>query len=130
MERFVGIPYVELGRTYEAADCWGVLRLYYRDVRGILLPSYIEEMEGREFRRNHISPLVAGEKDQNWNEVDRPEIGDAILMRVGRDESHVGVFIGNGQMLHSEGPHPSLIERMGDMRWRSRITGYFRHCQC
>ncbi|QIO64771.1 C40 family peptidase [Rhizobium leguminosarum] len=130
MERFVGIPYVELGRTYEAADCWGVFRLYYRDVRGILLPSYLDEMEGREFRRNNISPLVATEKEHNWDQVDRPETGDAILMRVGRDESHVGVFIGNGQMLHSEGPHPSQIERMGDMRWRSRIAGYFRYRSC
>jgi len=130
MERFVGIPYAPHGRSYEGADCWGILFLYYRDVLGVAIPSYSVEMRDVEFHRHEISQLVAAEKGQHWIEVDAPARGDGVLMRVGSDESHVGVFIGNGQMLHSEGPHPSQIERMGDMRWRSRITGYFRYCQC
>ncbi|MBX4944645.1 C40 family peptidase [Rhizobium binae] len=130
MERFVGIPYVPRGRTYDAADCWGVFRLFQRDVRGILLPSYVDELDDCQFHRRVFAPLVHAEKEHNWTEVDRPEFGDGILMRVGREESHIGVFIGNGQMLHSEGPHPSQIERIGDMRWRDRITGYFRYCPC
>lgn len=130
MERFIGIPYLPHGRSYDGADCWGVLFLYYRDVLGQMLPSYSAEMQDLEFHRREISRLVAAEKGHNWAEVVAPAPGDCVLMRVGRDESHVGVFLGGGRMLHSEGPHPSQIERMGDMRWRDRITGYFRYISC
>ncbi len=130
MERFVGIPYIPHGRDYDGADCWGILFLYFRDVLGTPIPSYSAEMRELEFHRHEISQLIVAEKGQQWTEVDMPASGDCVLMRVGRDESHVGVFIGGGQMLHSEGPHPSQIERIGDMRWRSRIVGYFRFSPC
>lgn len=130
MEQFVGIPYLPHGRDYDGADCWGILFLYFRDIRGTLIPSYSAEMADLDFHRREISLLIDAEKARHWEEVKRPAPGDCVLMRVGRDESHVGVFIGNGQMLHSEGPHPSQIERMCDMRWRSRIVGYFRHRPC
>ncbi|WP_434712998.1 C40 family peptidase [Rhizobium sp. YTUHZ045] len=130
MERFVGIPYVPHGRNYGGADCWGILFLYYRDVLGIQIPSYTAEMAEVDFHRHEIAQLIAAEREQQWTEVSTPAKGDCVLMRVGRDESHVGVFIGNGQMLHSEGPDPSRIERVGDMRWRNRIVGYFRYSPC
>ncbi|NKM69158.1 C40 family peptidase [Rhizobium laguerreae] len=130
MERFVGIPYVPHGRSYDGADCWGILFLYFRDVRGIEIPTYSAEMRDVEFRRREIARLVAAEKGQHWFEVEAPAPGDGVLMRVGRDESHVGIFLGGGRMLHSEGPHPSQIERMSDMRWRDRITGFFRYSPC
>ena len=130
MERFIGIPYQPHGRDYDGADCWGILYLYYRDVLGRPIPSYSAEMRELEFHRHEISQLIVSEKADHWTEVDTPESGDCVLMRVGRDESHVGVFLGGGRMLHSEGPHPSQIERMGDMRWRNRIVGYFRYLSC
>jgi len=125
-ERFVGIPYVPHGRSYEGADCWGILFLYYRDALGTPVPAYSAEMDAREFRHRDIGPLVAAERDKHWRLVDRPEPGDCVLMRAGRHDSHVGVFLGQGRMLHSEGPDPSVIDRIGDMRWRNRISGFYR----
>lgn len=123
---YVGIPYVPHGREYTGADCWGILFLYYRDVLGTPVPSYSAEMDAREFRHKDIGSLVAEEREKHWQPVTAPQPGDCILMRAGRHDSHVGVFLGQGRMLHSEGPHPSVIDRMGDMRWRSRISGFYR----
>ncbi|QND13439.1 C40 family peptidase [Rhizobium leguminosarum bv. trifolii] len=126
MERFIGIPYVQHGRGYDGADCWGILYLYYRDVLGILVPTYVAEMEARRFDRRDIGPLMKAERERDWVQIETPAIGDCVLMRAGRHDSHVGVFLGAGRMLHSEGPHPSQIERMADVRWRDRITGFYR----
>lgn len=126
MEQFIGIPYVPHGRDYTGADCWGVLFLYYRDRLGISVPSYSAEMDARDFHRSSIGPLIAEERENHWHLVDAPQAGDCVLMRAGRHDSHVGVFLGHGLMLHSEGPHPSVIDRTGDMRWRSRISGFYR----
>lgn len=126
LDRFVGIPYVQNGREYEGSDCWGVVYLYYRDVLGKLIPTYSAEMEARQFTNRDIGPLLTAERDLHWHSVEHPQAGDCVLMRAGRHNSHVGIYLGNGRMLHSEGPEPSVIERVDGMRWRNRISGYYR----
>jgi cell wall-associated NlpC family hydrolase len=126
LDKFVGVPYVPNGRDYDGADCWGILYLYYRDVLGLLVPTYSAEMDARAFRRKEIAPLMAEERGRIWERVDVPQPGDGVLIRAGGHESHVGVYLGGGRMLHSEGPHPSTIERVNDMRWRNRISGFYR----
>lgn len=130
MEQFIGIPYVPHGREYTGADCWGILFLYYRDVLGTPVPAYSVEMDAREFKHSGIAPLIAAEREKHWQQVETPAVGDCVLMRAGRHDSHVGVFLGQGRMLHSEGPHPSVIDRIGDMRWRNRISGFYRFNEC
>lgn len=126
IEKFVGIPYVAHGRSYEGADCWGLLFLYYRDALGTPIPSYSAEMHDRNFHRRDIGPLMDSEIEKLWMQVDDPQPGDGILLRAGRFNSHVGVFLGSGRILHSEGPEQSVVARLDDIRLRSRVTGFFR----
>ncbi|WP_310299673.1 NlpC/P60 family protein [Rhizobium sp. BE258] len=126
LSKFVGIPYVAHGRDYDGADCWGLVYLYYRDLLGTPIPSYSVEMHEREFHRRDIGPLIDAEKEKRWLQADAPSPGDCVLLRAGRYNSHVGIFLGAGKILHSEGPEPSVVARLDDMRLRSRITGYFR----
>jgi len=126
LQRFVGVPYVAHGREYTGADCWGLLFLYYRDELGTPIPSYSSEMRERDFHRKDIGPLMDVEIERLWLQVDEPQPGDGVLLRAGRFNTHVGVFLGAGRMLHSEGPEPSVVARLDDIRLRSRITGFFR----
>lgn len=130
LDGFVGIPYVEHGRDYAGADCWGVLYLYYRDVLGVSIPSYSVELEKIPFDRAAITPVAARHKDIFWHQVQQPVAGDGVLMRVGRSETHVGIYLDRRRLLHSEGPHPSEIVRIDDIRVKSRITGFYRFNGC
>ncbi|PTM92860.1 C40 family peptidase [Mycoplana dimorpha] len=126
MDRFVGIPYVEHGRDYAGADCWGLIYLYYRDVLGRPVPSYLAEMQEREFRPRGIGPLVDAEREAHWIEATEPQQGDVVLMRNGRHHNHVGIRLIGGRLLHSDGPGPSRIERLDALHLRNRIVGFYR----
>jgi len=130
MQKLVGIPYEPHGRAYSAADCWGIVYLYYRDVLGLPIPSYVAEMQDREFRPRGIGPLVDVERERHWIEIDAPREGDVVLMRNGRHHNHVGIYLDGGRTLHAEGPGPSTIERLDAMHLRNRIVGYFRMGEC
>jgi hypothetical protein len=70
------------------------------------------------------------ERETKWRRVQSPAQGDGVLMRVGRLETHVGVYLDRGRLLHSEGPHPSEIVRIDDIRVKSRIAGFYRFNAC
>lgn len=126
INRSIGIPYVEHGRGYDGADCWGLVYLYYRDVLGRPVPSYVAEMEGREFRPRGIAPLVVAEREAHWIETTEPQEGDVVLMRNGRHHNHVGIRLDGGRLLHADGPGPSCIERLDALHIKNRIVGFFR----
>jgi cell wall-associated NlpC family hydrolase len=130
MERLVGIPYVQHGRSYDGADCWGIVFLYYRDILGRSIPSYVAEMEAREFRPRGIGPLISEERDRAWSEVSAPIAGDVVLMRTGIHHNHVGIYLAGRTTLHSEGPGLSAIERLDALHLRNRVSGFYRLLEC
>ena len=126
LDRLVGIPYAEHGRDYSGADCWGIVWLYYRDVRGIVLPDYLDEMSTVDFRRDQIGKVVTRGREEDWQQVADPRAGNVVLMRVGRQESHVGIYLDGGRVLHSEEPGDvSKIERVDAARLRNRVVGFY-----
>mgnify|MGYP003652353246 CR=1 FL=1 len=52
---------------------------------------------------------------------------DVLLFRHGRFESHVGIYVHQGVMLHMATDDQSKHERFDQGRWKARLAGYFRH---
>lgn len=123
---YVGLPYADLGRNWEGCDCWGLLRLVYERELGIQLPAYVGAYASAE-ERAEIEALVAAEEPTGpWARVTRGRPFDAILFRQGRYRAHVGILIDSGLMLHMAGEQ-AKVESWGAPRWRSRLTGLYRH---
>lgn len=130
LHRFIGIPYLQHGRDYSGADCWGLVYLFYRDALRTPIPAYLAEMQVRDFHQRDIAPLIRHEQAEHWQEAIEPAHGNCVLMRVGRLETHVGIWIDGGRVLHTEGEAGSCIARADDMRIKSRIVGFFRLKTC
>ena len=124
-ERFVGIPFVDRGRTRGGCDCYGLLRLVYEEAFGILLPSLSDDYLTAQ-DREAVRHLISGKADP-WHEVEEPDFLDGVVMSLKGVECHVGMFAGKGLVLHTG--MGVRVSRVDDIRrlTRLRVTRYMRH---
>jgi hypothetical protein len=122
---YVGIPYQNKGRDRSGVDCWGLVRLVYKQEYGVDLPSFAESYE------NSIGELIeeaVNENKESWYLTDKPETGDIILFNILGHDSHLGIYVGNNYFLHAaEGAKHSVIEKLTSVSWSRRIRGYYRY---
>lgn len=100
---YVGVPFVENGRTRDGWDCWGLVLAVYRDRLGLELPDYrwsppygpLEKLAafGVAVDRVKFLDLAAP--------IDGPEAWAIGLVRANNRPHHVGVSIGGG-VLHAQ----------------------------
>jgi len=125
-DRFVGIPYLDKGRSIVGLDCWGLLHQVFRELRGIDLPSYAERyVTGAD--RLAMARLIAGELD-DWQEIEsgKEQTFDGVLMREGKFPRHIGVVTAPGMVLHVSQGETSRIERYRSGILANRVVGFYR----
>jgi cell wall-associated NlpC family hydrolase len=126
-DEFVGIPFLDRGRTVEGADCWGLFRLALLKVAGLELPAYDEHYASCVERRANADMIQGVIGD--WQEVPAggEERFDAILMRDGRFDSHIALVTRPGRMLHTYQGGQSCVDRYLNSPFRERIVRFYRH---
>ena len=125
-EKYIGIPYAEKGRDETGADCWGLIRLIYKNELSIDLPSFSAEYDTSDNER--LEELFAQYKE-GWEPVDSPAIGDVVIFKIFGYESHIGFCIGNNQFLHIREGRDSVIESLDNAKWSKRIVGFFKYSE-
>lgn len=119
----MGIPFVNMGRAQEGADCWGLVVLVYRDQYRVRVPLYAEEAYKTE-KLEAISDLIEKNKRFYFSEIDEPGEGDIILLRYGEYSAHMGIFVGE------ECGHPYILHttRARGQSYCERLTSkVFEH---
>lgn len=124
---YVGIRYAPVGRDRSGCDCWGLVRLVYRDQAGIALPSYAGGYTDPEELAQVDALIGRARADGPWRPVDRPRPKDVALFRRGRLDSHLGIVVAPGRMLHMEGEDCAKITDYRTGRWAARLVGHYRH---
>ena len=112
LEFYVGIPFQWGGVTTAGADCWGLLRLVQQEVFGRTLPKRVTSLEAIE-RIVQPKPI----------DVAVATTGDVLVMRGANPRGfgrHVGTFVDNERILHTQEESASRIERIskGSLAWR------------
>jgi cell wall-associated NlpC family hydrolase len=125
--RYIGLPFLPHGRDRDGVDCWGLVRLVYAEQFGISLPS----MEARYCHgtdRKSISSLINRESGlwRIWK-TEEACTGDVIVLRLHGLPLHVGLVLGDGQMLHVERGIDSSIESYDGGRWAARVYGVYSY---
>lgn len=125
-DKYVGFKYREKGRVAPDLDCYGLVRLFYKEELKIDLPSFDENYEATDDER--ITDLIAQYKE-GWKKVEFPEVGDLILFRVMGRETHLGVMISSSHFIHVRENMDSVIESISTHRWNKRISGFYRYVE-
>lgn len=125
-EKYVGIPYAEKGRDITGLDCYGLVRLIYKNEYKIDLPSFSAEYTADD--NNRIQDLIAQYKE-GWESTDIPSAGDIVLFRIFGVESHVGLVISPTHFIHVRENQDSAIESLSAHKWSKRIVGFFKYSE-
>lgn len=111
-----------IGRNYNTYNCLDLVKEFYADQYGLAIKNYFEGDVVPE--RKEIECLVITNKGE-FQEVKNPEFGDIVVIKLYGYSSHIGVYIGNGQFLHSTKAAGSCIGTVS--RYSKMIEGYYRH---
>ena len=124
---YIGLPFLDHGRDRSGLDCWGLVRLVMAEQFGVALPSYAHEYQ-RTTQVDKISDLIARES-MRWKIIPAGSeaCGDTVVLRVRGKPMHVGMVMGDRQMLHIELGINSVLERYVNPRWAERIAGFYRY---
>lgn len=102
-------------------DCFGLFRELCRR-RGQNIPDHPSPVATSE-RETIINRIAAAE----WIKLDKPEPGCAVLLRIGPWVSHIGMVMENGLFVHSNSKTGITVAHLDDVRWRSRLAGFYRY---
>lgn len=111
--KLIGVPYTE-------KDCWQIAVAFYSMVFGIELAPYYQEIpkERKEAQRLVYDAI------KDFYPVSKPEFGDLLLMRMFGLECHIGVYLGNGKVLHTFEKTGCVIDSFA--KWEKVLVGCYR----
>lgn len=98
--KYIGLPYVLGGVDRSGLDCWGLVKLFYLEERGIVLPDLpgisVDEILS-------ISREILAQCKLGWVEVASPQDGDVVTMSLKQAPHHVGIWAqaDGGKVIHS-----------------------------
>lgn len=124
---YVGLPYRDHGRDRAGLDCWGLVRLVYREQRGLALPSYAECYADAAERADISAALAAGAGAGPWRRVDRGAEWDVALFGAAWGACHVGVLIDRCQVLHVSAEHAARVQPLAHPLLSRRLACIYRY---
>ena len=122
--QYIGIPYKAGGRDRSGLDCWGLARLIYEEQYKINLPSFSAEYTEDDTER--MEELI-DQYREGWSQLEAPEPGSLVLLRVLGSESHIGIVLEDNNFIHIREGSDSCVESLVSGRWSNRIAGYYKY---
>jgi cell wall-associated NlpC family hydrolase len=128
IEKYIGIPFKDFGRTFEGVDCWGLIYLVSKNEFDLLLPTYLQNYQSVE-DGEELGRLIRGELRELYRLIKpgNEQPGDFVLLRLQGEPMHVGIVAGEGFMLHAMRGFNTALEKCQGIKWRSRILGFYKH---
>jgi cell wall-associated NlpC family hydrolase len=124
---YIGLPYVDKGRTREGVDCWGLVRLVLADVFHVNLPDYSGAYRDGDDWGGIAHAVRAGLAEGPWVKTQQPRAGDLLILKIADRPWHCGVMLSSTRFLHAKPGDSVVHEPLDTPRWSNRIEGIYRH---
>ena len=128
LRRYIGIPYVTGGNSFEGCDCYTLCRLFNINELGNNLPdlSKLYKEASCLDEENKIFNSWGEKLKSNWQEVKEPIIGDVVLFNFYNTPVHCAVYIGKNLCIHASQGSTSHTEPLFGSDWERRMQGIIR----
>lgn len=126
--RALTVPFVEGGRGYEGWDCWGLLVCAYRDVCGIMLPTFDGAYAAADVSAAspRLTELLVGDLGR-WTKIEERVPMAGALFNISGRPVHVGLVLDGRRFLHAEKNVGSEVARFSSPVWSRRLEGIYRY---
>jgi cell wall-associated NlpC family hydrolase len=120
--KYIGLPFLELGRDKSGCDCWGLVRIVYEEELGIALPSWSahKTLNDRALVRDELE-----EAHKLFQKIESPEPFSLVLASSSVTVLHVGIATEDGRMLHTTKGKDACIERWSV--FEKQLKGFYRY---
>lgn len=96
ISKMIGVPWKNRSCTFDGADCWGLVTLYYRHVLGIEIHQTPDYEAGSDFLTCFAGDVVF------WRRAEKSADSSIFIAYYGTQPIHVGLVV-DGQAFHSRG---------------------------
>jgi cell wall-associated NlpC family hydrolase len=124
MNKYIGIPFVDKGSSLEACDCYGLVRLVYKEELQTTIPDFNSSCKDTKRIFSDYLKQIA----EHWKLVQEPQLYDVIAMAYDPQHpkivQHFGIYIGNGMMLHTLEHIGSFTVKVSEFQYY--IKGIYR----
>ena len=125
IEKFIGIPFVSKGRTFKGCDCYGLVKLYYKEVLNIELPeTVITAEQPRRTFANYLSEI-----SKNWTST-VPQKNAVVAMAVNAQHpslvTHFAVMIDDKRFIDTRENRSSYLTSIDDEKIKNQIKGFYK----
>ena len=124
LAKYIGLPYAPQGRSRQHVDCYGLVYVVYRDEIGVVLPTYTDDYDDPD-NSEEVSQAIERHAG-SWKKVLVPQVLDVLVFNMRGLPAHCGLYIGNGDFLHSMKGTATCIERLNSITWAKRLAGCYR----
>lgn len=126
MIKYIGIPFVDGGRTLEGADCFGLLKIFYNNEFNIDVPdTRIKPDQPRRIFANYLKEI-----SEHWEETEALEKGTVVAMAMNPNHpklvTHFGIMIDDKRLLHTLKKCESHITTLDNPAIKNTIKGYYK----
>lgn len=111
-----------VGREYEDYNCFDLAKEFYRDFYDLNIQHYFE---GERVPPKHEIECLIKSSIGDFEKVQSPKFGDVIAIKLYGYTSHIGIYVGEGEFLHSIQGTGSCLDKIS--RYERMIDGYYRH---
>lgn len=122
---FVGIPYEAKGRSFDGADCVGLVYLFYQRLGvNLFIPPHSDDISASPVEE--LIPLACA---TGWVESDGPPVfGDLLALNTpAGPANHAAIWIGGGRVLHMTQPAGAVIAHAPSHRISARFAALLRY---
>lgn len=128
-QKYIGIPFLDRGRTWQGVDCGGLLYLIYKTELNIDLPGFDCFYHARVYKE--ANKVIDEVKKNIFKKIDSPSEMCAVVFardkwRINeRGSYHVGICINEHEMIHAQDPTNVKVTSLSNPLYANDIEGYY-----